>query len=72
MAKPALKAVKRGGSRGGTYDVLIASTGQHVATVSFFKSSSSFRFTLDNYPHHHSKMFGTMKATLDAIEKEVL
>lgn len=72
MAKPALKAVQRGGQRDGMYDVYITHNNQHVATVSFFKSSSSFRFTLDNYPHHHSKMFGTMKATLAAIEKEVL
>lgn len=72
MAKSALKAIQRGGQHDGVYDVYIARTGQHVAKISYFKSSSSFRFTLDNCPHHHSKMFGTMKSTLDAIEKEVL
>jgi len=73
MAKSPLKAIARPPStRGTVYDVYIVATDQHVARVSFFRETSCYRFTLDNYPHNHSKMFGTLKACLAAIEKEVL
>lgn len=73
MAKSPLKAVQRKVmTRSAVYDVYIISTGDHVAKMSFFSDTSCYRFTLDNYPHNHSKMYGTLKACLAAIEKEVL
>ena len=54
------------------YNVHLASTGELVAKVNQFPGSDSWRFTLVNYPQNHSKMFGTLKAALVGIEKEVL
>lgn len=53
------------------YHVHLASNGQHVATVNG-DGQDGFRFVLDNYPHHHSKQYGTLKACLTALEGEVL
>lgn len=46
--------------------------GQHVAEVNKHSTGSGWRFRLDNYSHHHSKQYGTLKACLAALEKEVL
>lgn len=54
------------------YDVHLKSTGELVASVNQFPVGGGWRFNLVNYPHNHSKLFGTLATALIAIEKEVL
>lgn len=46
----------------------------NVVYAELFKmrNADSWRFILSNYPQNHSKMYGSAKAALAAIEREVL
>jgi hypothetical protein len=71
MAKSRLKLIEKPGmQRGKQYDVYL--DGKVVAILSEQPGSDAFRFRLVNYPHNHSKMYGTERAALAAIEREVL
>lgn len=54
------------------YDVYLKSTGELVANVNQFGVGGGWRFNLANYPHNHSKVYGSLNTALVGIEKEVL